>query len=169
MALPPRIHFAAGRDRDGEIAQVAYLMATARAAGHTAAFLPVDDISWHAGLCRLVAPDGTPLEACFKLCPWGWLDAEEGGPRLTAAGTRMAARGGARPPWTRDRLRLGLAFRLGGHGAAGPRVAGDAVVAVTGLLTIALEARVFRVRLVGSDVWGRRWQNARFPAHGSGF
>jgi glutathionylspermidine synthase len=88
MALPPRIHFAAERDRDDEIAQVAYLMATARAAGHEAAFLPVDDISWHAARGRLVAPDGTPLEACFKLYPWDWLDAEEGGPRLSASGTR---------------------------------------------------------------------------------
>lgn len=88
MALPSRIHFAAERDREDEIAQVAYLMATARAAGHEATFLPVDDISWHAVQGRFVAPDGTPLEACFKLYPWDWLDAEEGGHRLPAAGTR---------------------------------------------------------------------------------
>jgi glutathionylspermidine synthase len=88
MALPDRIHFAAERDREDEIAQVAYLMATARAAGHEAEFVPVDDISWHAGLRRFVTPEGAPLEACFKLYPWDWLDAEEGGRLLPARGTR---------------------------------------------------------------------------------
>jgi glutathionylspermidine synthase len=88
MALPRRIHFAAERDREDEIAQVAYLMATARAAGHEAEFVPVDDICWHADLGRFVLPDGSPLEACFKLYPWDWLDAEEGGHRLPAPGTR---------------------------------------------------------------------------------
>jgi len=88
LRLPPRIHFAAERNRDDEIAQVAYLMATARAAGHGAEFVAVDDISWHAGLGRFVLPDGGPLEACFKLYPWDWMDAEEGGPLLPARGTR---------------------------------------------------------------------------------
>lgn len=27
----------------------------------------------------MVEPDGTPIEACFKLYPWDWLDKEEGG------------------------------------------------------------------------------------------
>jgi glutathionylspermidine synthase len=87
MGLPRRIHFAAERDREDEIAQVAYLMATARAAGHEAAFLPVDDISWQAET-GFVTPDGTPLAACFKLYPWDWLDAEEGGRLLPLGRTR---------------------------------------------------------------------------------
>ena len=87
LGLPRLIHFAAERDREDEIAQVAYLMATARAAGHEAAFLPVDDISWHAA-GRMVTPEGVPLDACFKLYPWDWLDAEEGGPLLPFGQTR---------------------------------------------------------------------------------
>lgn len=87
MGLPHLIHFAAERDREDEIAQVAYLMATARAAGHEAAFLPVDDISWQAET-GFVTPDGAPLAACFKLYPWDWLDAEEGGRLLPLGRTR---------------------------------------------------------------------------------
>ena len=87
MDLPHLIHFAAERDREDEIAQVAYLMATARAAGHEADFLPVDDISWQAET-GFVTPDGAPLAACFKLYPWDWLDAEEGGRLLPLGRTR---------------------------------------------------------------------------------
>ena len=87
LGLPRRIHFAAERDREDEIAQVAYLMATARAAGHEAEFLPVDDISWQEE-AGFVTPDGTPLAACFKLYPWDWLDAEEGGRLLPLGRTR---------------------------------------------------------------------------------
>ena len=87
MNLPRLIHFAAERDREDEIAQVAYLMATARAAGHEAEFLPVDDISWQAET-GFVTPDGAPLAACFKLYPWDWLDAEEGGRLLPLGRTR---------------------------------------------------------------------------------
>lgn len=87
MHLPRRIHFASERQREDEIAQVAYLMATARAAGHEADFLPVDDISWQAGT-GFVTPDGTPIEACFKLYPWDWLDTEEGGRLLPLGRTR---------------------------------------------------------------------------------
>jgi len=87
MGLPHQVYFAAERDREDEIAQVAYLMATARAAGHAASFLPVDDISWHAQ-DGLVTPEGARLEACFKLYPWDWLDAEEGGWLLPRGGTR---------------------------------------------------------------------------------
>ena len=87
MGLPRLIHFAAERHREDEIAQVAYLMATARAAGHEAAFLPVDDISWQEG-AGFVTPDGLPLEACFKLYPWDWLDIEEGGRLLPLGRTR---------------------------------------------------------------------------------
>ena len=87
MGLPRLIHFAAERGREDEIAQVAYLMATARAAGHDAEFLPVDDISWQDGP-GFVTPDGTPLAACFKLYPWDWLDIEEGGRLLPLGRTR---------------------------------------------------------------------------------
>lgn len=87
MGLPHLIHFAAERDREDEIAQVAYLMATARAAGHEADFLPVDDISWQEGT-GFVTPGGTPLRACFKLYPWDWLDMEEGGRLLPLGRTR---------------------------------------------------------------------------------
>ena len=87
MDLPRRIHFAAERQREDEIAQVAYLMATARAAGFEAEFLPVDDISWQAE-AGFVTPDGTPLDACFKLYPWDWLDIEEGAPLLPLGRTR---------------------------------------------------------------------------------
>lgn len=87
MGLPRLIHFAAERDREDEIAQVAYLMETARAAGHEAAFLPVDDISWQEE-AGFVTPEGTPLEACFKLYPWDWLDIEEGGRLLPLGRTR---------------------------------------------------------------------------------
>ncbi|HWT11067.1 MAG TPA: glutathionylspermidine synthase family protein [Roseomonas sp.] len=87
LGLPRRIHFAAERDREDEIAQVAYLMATARAAGHDAAFLPVDDISWQDGT-GFVTPEGAPLAACFKLYPWDWLDIEEGGRLLPLGRTR---------------------------------------------------------------------------------
>ncbi|MBR0670442.1 glutathionylspermidine synthase family protein [Neoroseomonas soli] len=87
MGLPPVIHFAAERDREDEIAQVAYLMATARAAGHEAVFLPVDDISWQEG-AGFVTPEGVPLAACFKLYPWDWLDMEEGGRLLPLGRTR---------------------------------------------------------------------------------
>ncbi|MEO3470428.1 glutathionylspermidine synthase family protein [Roseomonas sp. CAU 1739] len=87
MNLPHLIHFSAERGREDEIAQVAYLMATARAAGHDAAFLPVDDISWQDG-AGFVTPDGTPLAACFKLYPWDWLDIEEGGRLLPLGRTR---------------------------------------------------------------------------------
>nr|WP_246523296.1 glutathionylspermidine synthase family protein [Neoroseomonas eburnea] len=87
MGLPRRIHFAAERDRGDEIAQVAYLMATAGAAGHETAFLPVDDISWQQET-GFVEPSGRPIEACFKLYPWDWLDAEEGGRLLPLGRTR---------------------------------------------------------------------------------
>lgn len=87
LGLPRLIHFAAEREREDEIAQVAYLMATARAAGHEAAFLPVDDISWQEGT-GFTDPDGVPLAACFKLYPWDWLDAEEGGRLLPLGRTR---------------------------------------------------------------------------------
>lgn len=87
LGLPRLIHFAAEREREDEIAQVAYLMATARAAGHDAAFLPVDDISWQEGT-GFTDPDGVPLAACFKLYPWDWLDAEEGGRLLPLGRTR---------------------------------------------------------------------------------
>ncbi|WP_137126806.1 glutathionylspermidine synthase family protein [Roseomonas sp. HF4] len=87
LGLPRRVHFSAEAHREDEVAQVAYLMATARAAGHEAAFLGVEDISWHdaAGFCT---PDGTPLAACFKLYPWDWLDWEEGGRLLPLGRTR---------------------------------------------------------------------------------
>lgn len=87
MGLPRLVHFAAERQREDEIAQVAYLMATARAAGHDAAFLPVDDISWQDGT-GFVTPEGEPLAACFKLYPWDWLEMEEGGRLLPAGRTR---------------------------------------------------------------------------------
>lgn len=87
MDLPRLIHFSAERDREDEIAQVAYLMATARAAGHEAEFLPVDDISWQEE-AGFVTPEGAPLEACFKLYPWDWLDIEEGGRLLPLGRTR---------------------------------------------------------------------------------
>jgi glutathionylspermidine synthase len=87
LGLPHRVHFAAERDREDEIAQVAYLMATAEAAGHATAFLPVDDISWQEGT-GFTDPAGVPLEACFKLYPWDWLDAEEGGRLLPLGRTR---------------------------------------------------------------------------------
>jgi glutathionylspermidine synthase len=88
MDLPRLVHFAAEHEREDEVAQVAYLMATARAAGHEAEFLPVEDISWHEEQARFVTPDGTPLAACFKLYPWDWLDAEEGGHLLPLGRTR---------------------------------------------------------------------------------
>ncbi len=87
MDLPSLIHFAAEGGREDEVAQVAYLMATARAAGHGAEFLAVDDISWRDG-GGFVTPDGTPLAACFKLYPWDWLDIEEGGRLLPLGRTR---------------------------------------------------------------------------------
>jgi glutathionylspermidine synthase len=87
MGLPRLIHFAAEREREDEIALVAYLMATARAAGHEAAFLPVDDISWQEET-GFVTPEGVPLAACFKLYPWDWLDFEEGGRLLPLGRTR---------------------------------------------------------------------------------
>lgn len=87
LRLPPLVHFAAEGGRPDEIAQVAYLMATAEAAGHTAAFLPVEEISWREGV-GLVEPGGRPIEACFKLYPWDWLAAEAGGALLPAARTR---------------------------------------------------------------------------------
>lgn len=87
MGLPRLIHFAAEREREDEIAQVAYLMATARAAGHEAEFLPVDDISWQEET-GFVTPEGVPLAACFKLYPWDWLDMEEGGRLLPLGRTR---------------------------------------------------------------------------------
>jgi glutathionylspermidine synthase len=87
LGLPRLVHFSAEAHREDEVAQVAYLMATARAAGHEAAFLGVEDISWHDadGFCT---PDGTPLAACFKLYPWDWLDWEEGGRLLPLGRTR---------------------------------------------------------------------------------
>jgi glutathionylspermidine synthase len=85
--LPRLVHFAAEHEREDEVAQVAYLMATARAAGHEAEFLPVEDISWHEQ-AGFVTPGGTPLRACFKLYPWDWLDAEEGGRLLPLGRTR---------------------------------------------------------------------------------
>ncbi|WP_198377003.1 glutathionylspermidine synthase family protein [Neoroseomonas rubea] len=87
LGLPRLVHFAAEREREDEIAQVAYLMATAQAAGHDAAFLPVDDISWQEGT-GFTDPGGIPLQACFKLYPWDWLDAEEGGRLLPLGRTR---------------------------------------------------------------------------------
>jgi glutathionylspermidine synthase len=87
LGLPRLIHFAAEHGREDEVAQVAYLMATARAAGHEAAFLPVEAISWH-DQAGFVTPEGTPLQACFKLYPWDWLDAEEGGRLLPLGRTR---------------------------------------------------------------------------------
>lgn len=87
MNLPRLVHFAAEHEREDEVAQVAYLMATAQAAGHEAAFLPVEDISWQPET-GFVTPEGTPLSACFKLYPWDWLDAEEGGRLLPLGRTR---------------------------------------------------------------------------------
>ncbi|MDQ1078036.1 glutathionylspermidine synthase family protein, partial [Pseudoroseomonas cervicalis] len=87
LRLPPLVHFAAEGGRPDEIAQVAYLMATAEAAGHAAIFLPVDAISWQEGV-GLVEPGGRPIAACFKLYPWDWLEAEAGGALLPQAGTR---------------------------------------------------------------------------------
>ena len=87
LRLPHLVHFAAEHEREDEVAQVAYLMATARAAGHDAAFRPVEDISWQAE-DGFVTPDGAPLSACFKLYPWDWLDAEEGGRLLPLGRTR---------------------------------------------------------------------------------
>lgn len=87
LCLPRLVHFAAEREREDEIAQVAYLMATAQAAGHDAAFLPVDDISWQEAT-GFTDPGGIPLQACFKLYPWDWLDAEEGGRLLPLGRTR---------------------------------------------------------------------------------
>ncbi|WP_246522402.1 glutathionylspermidine synthase family protein [Neoroseomonas terrae] len=87
LRLPSLIHFAAEHERDDEVAQVAYLMATAREAGHEAAFLPVEDISWQPE-AGFVTPGGAPLRACFKLYPWDWLDAEEGGRLLPLGRTR---------------------------------------------------------------------------------
>jgi glutathionylspermidine synthase len=87
LGLPRLIHFAAEHERADEVAQVAYLMATARAAGHEAAFIPVEDISWQED-AGFVTPDGMPLGTCFKLYPWDWLDAEEGGRLLPLGGTR---------------------------------------------------------------------------------
>ncbi len=87
LGLPRHIHFAAEAHREDEVAQVAYLMATAQAAGHEAAFIGVEDISWQEE-AGFVTPDGTPLAACFKLYPWDWLDAEEGGRLLPLGRTR---------------------------------------------------------------------------------
>ncbi|WP_431285646.1 glutathionylspermidine synthase family protein [Humitalea sp. 24SJ18S-53] len=87
LGLPRLIHFAAEHEREDEVAQVAYLMATARAAGHEAAFLPIEDISWRES-AGFVTPAGAPLRACFKLYPWDWLDAEEGGRLLPLGRTR---------------------------------------------------------------------------------
>lgn len=87
LGMPRHIHFAAEHERSDEVAQVAYLMATARAAGHDATFIPVEDISWQAE-AGFVTPDGTPLAACFKLYPWDWLDVEEGGRLLPLGRTR---------------------------------------------------------------------------------
>jgi glutathionylspermidine synthase len=87
LGLPRLVHFAAEQHREDEVAQVAYLMATAQAAGHEAAFLGVEDVSWH-DQGGFVTPDGTPLRACFKLYPWDWLDAEEGGRLLPLGRTR---------------------------------------------------------------------------------
>ncbi|WP_198369480.1 glutathionylspermidine synthase family protein [Roseomonas rosulenta] len=87
LRLPHLVHFAAEHEREDEVAQVAYLMATAQAAGHEAAFLPVEDISWQQE-AGFVTPQGTPLRACFKLYPWDWLDAEEGGRLLPLGRTR---------------------------------------------------------------------------------
>lgn len=87
LALPHRVHFAAEHHREDEVAQVAYLMATAHEAGHEAEFIPVEDISWQEET-GFVTPEGVPLAACFKLYPWDWLDAEEGGHLLPLGRTR---------------------------------------------------------------------------------
>ncbi len=87
LGLPRQIHFAAEAHREDEVAQVAYLMATAQAAGHEAAFIGVEDISWQEE-AGFVTPEGTPISACFKLYPWDWLDAEEGGRLLPLGRTR---------------------------------------------------------------------------------
>jgi glutathionylspermidine synthase len=87
LDLPHLVHFAAEAHREDEVAQVAYLMATAREAGHAAEFLGVEDISWQEE-AGFVTPDGTPLAACFKLYPWDWLDWEEGGRLLPLGRTR---------------------------------------------------------------------------------
>jgi glutathionylspermidine synthase len=87
LDLPRVIHFAAEAHREDEVAQVAYLMATAQAAGHEATFIGVEDISWQ-DTAGFVTPDGTPIRACFKLYPWDWLDAEEGGRLLPVGRTR---------------------------------------------------------------------------------
>ncbi|WP_159999085.1 glutathionylspermidine synthase family protein [Roseomonas sp. 18066] len=88
LGLSGRLHFAAEAAREDEVAQVAYLMATAQAAGLQTAFIDMEEISRDAA-GQLVEPSGAPIENCFKLYPWDWMEAEEGGALLPGSRTRF--------------------------------------------------------------------------------
>ena len=73
---------------------VNYLRDVAIQAGCQTAHIHVEDIGWNAGRRAFTDKDEKPIQNCFKLYPWEWMQRDQFGPHLPESRCRWLE-----PPW----------------------------------------------------------------------
>lgn len=77
-----RVYFAALAGYVEDYMTVNYLRDVATQAGFATAYLDVEEIGWHDMRRVFTDKEENPIQACFKLYPWEWMQHDEFGPHL---------------------------------------------------------------------------------------
>jgi glutathionylspermidine synthase len=89
-----RLYFASLADATEDFMNVSYLRDVAIQAGFDTAHINVEDIGWDPARRVFTDLDEQPIQNCFKLYPWEWMQREEFGPHLLENTCRWWE-----PPW----------------------------------------------------------------------
>lgn len=83
------LHFSAIDGHEEDTGNVLYLQDTARQAGLSTRYLPLEFICHHAGRGRFVDHYEQDISHCFKLYPWEWLLQDDFGRFVDSSGIRF--------------------------------------------------------------------------------
>ncbi|MFZ5960948.1 glutathionylspermidine synthase family protein [Pseudomonas knackmussii] len=83
------LHFSAIDGHEEDTGNVLYLQDTARQAGLSTRYLPLEFIGHHAGRGRFVDQYEQDISHCFKLYPWEWLLQDDFGRFVDSSGIRF--------------------------------------------------------------------------------
>jgi len=91
---PGRVHFASMADCVEDYMTVTYLRDAAIQAGCDTAQVNIEDIGWDERRGAFTDLDENPIDNCFKLYPWEWMQREQFGQYLPKSRCRWLE-----PPW----------------------------------------------------------------------
>ena len=91
---PGVMHFASLAGFVEDYMNVNYLRDIATQAGLETAYIAMEDIGWHAGRRTFTDKEERPIEHCFKLYPWEWMQRDQFGSHVPKKTCRWLE-----PPW----------------------------------------------------------------------